>query len=53
MLFRSAMAELGDLPKLAAKPKYSEEEVLEAVSKRIEQKRDEAVKKNKLTGGAD
>jgi len=48
-----AMTELGDLPKLAAKPKYSEEEVLEAVSKRIEQKREEAVKKNKLTGGAD
>ncbi len=45
----AAMAESeGELPKIAAKPKYSEEEVLEAVSKRIEQQRDEAVKKNKL-----
>lgn len=46
------MAAMGEpdmeLPKLAAKTKYSEEEVLEAVSKRIEQQREEAVKKNKL-----
>lgn len=45
----SAMGEEeGELPKIAAKPKFSEEQVLEAVSKRIEQQRDEAVKKNKL-----
>lgn len=31
--------EPGELPKLASKPHYSEEEVLEAVSKRIEQQR--------------
>ena len=37
-----------DLPKIASKPKYSEEEVLEAVSKRIEQQREEGLKKNKI-----
>lgn len=36
-----------ELPKIATKPKYSEEEVLEAVSKRIEQQREEGLKKNK------
>jgi hypothetical protein len=44
----AAMAEGADreLPRIAAKPKYSEEEVLEAVSKRIEQQREDAIKKN-------
>ena len=37
-----------DLPKLTTKPKYSEAEVLEAVSKRIEQQREEGLKKNKI-----
>jgi len=37
-----------ELPKLASKPKYSEAEVLEAVSKRIEQQREEGLKKNKI-----
>lgn len=37
----------GEMPKLAAKPHYTEEEVLEAVSKRIEQQREEALRKNK------
>ena len=37
-----------ELPKLASKTKYSEAEVLEAVSKRIEQQREEGLKKNKL-----
>ena len=37
-----------ELPRIAAKPKYSEAEVLEAVSKRIEQQREEGLKKNKL-----
>lgn len=37
-----------ELPKISAKPKYSEDEVLEAVSKRIEQQRTEAGKKNKF-----
>lgn len=41
--------EPGEMPKLAAKPHYSEEEVLEAVSKRIEQQRDKAVKTNKFS----
>ena len=36
-----------ELPKIASKPKYSEAEVLEAVSKRIEQQREEGLKKNK------
>ncbi len=36
------------MPRLTAKPKYSEEEVLNAVSQRIAQKREDAVKKNKL-----
>lgn len=36
-----------ELPRISVKPKYSEEEVLEAVSKRIEQQREEAGKKNK------
>lgn len=46
----AALAEESDqeLPRIAATPKYSEEEVLEAVSKRIEQQREEAMKKNKL-----
>lgn len=45
----AAMAETeGELPKIAAKPKFSEEQVLEAVSKRIEQQREESVKKNKM-----
>jgi ABC-type nickel/cobalt efflux system permease component RcnA len=45
----AAMAEGADreLPKIASKPKYSEEEVIEAVSKRIEQQREDAQKKNK------
>jgi hypothetical protein len=37
-----------DLPRLSVKPKFSEAEVLEAVSKRIEQQREEGAKKNKL-----
>lgn len=37
-----------ELPKIAAKPKYTEAEVLEAVSKRIEQQREEGLKKNKI-----
>lgn len=37
-----------ELPRIAAKPKYSEAEVFEAVSKRIEQQREEGLKKNKL-----
>jgi len=37
-----------EMPKLASKPKYSEAEVLEAVSKRIEQQREEGLKKNKI-----
>lgn len=37
-----------ELPKLTAKTKYSEAEVLEAVSKRIEQQREEGLKKNKI-----
>lgn len=37
-----------ELPKLASKPKYTEAEVLEAVSKRIEQQREEGLKKNKI-----
>jgi len=46
----AALAEAADLelPQIAAKPKYSEEEVLEAVSKRIEQQREEGLRKNKL-----
>ncbi len=36
------------IPKIASKTHYSEEEVIDAVSKRIEQKRGEATKKNKL-----
>jgi len=40
--------EVGEIPKLAAKPHYSEEEMLEAVSKRIEQQRDKAVKTSKF-----
>jgi hypothetical protein len=46
----AAMAEAADseLPRIAAKPKYSEEEVLEAVSKRIEQQREEGLRKNKI-----
>ena len=36
------------MPKLAAKPHYSEEEVLEAVGKRIEQQREEAARKSKF-----
>lgn len=49
MLATMSAAE-ADIPKLTAKSKtsFSEEEVLEAVSKRIEQNRDEAIKKNKL-----
>lgn len=38
--------ELGEIPKLAAKPHYSEEEVLEAVSKRIEQQRSKSAKES-------
>lgn len=45
-----AADDLGDMPKLASKPNYSEQEVLEAVSKRIEQQREEAMKKNKMAG---
>lgn len=41
--------ESGEIPKLAAKPHYSEDEVLEAVSKRIEQQRDKAAKTNKFS----
>lgn len=41
--------ETGEMPKLTAKPHYSEDEVLEAVSKRIEQQRDKAVKTNKFS----
>ncbi|MDD2500883.1 MAG: hypothetical protein PHN92_08700 [Geobacter sp.] len=37
-----------ELPKLASKQKYTEAEVLEAVSKRIEQQREEGLKKNKI-----
>jgi hypothetical protein len=37
-----------ELPKLTTKTKYSEAEVLEAVSKRIEQQREEGLKKNKI-----
>ncbi|CAH2030614.1 hypothetical protein [Trichlorobacter ammonificans] len=37
-----------DLPLLPRKKGYTEEEVLEAVSKRIQEKREEAVKSNKL-----
>lgn len=45
----AAMAESeSGLPKIASKPKYSEAEVLEAVSKRIEQQREEGLKKNKI-----
>ncbi len=40
--------ELGELPRLAAKSHYSEEEVLEAVGKRIEEQRGQAAKKNKF-----
>ena len=36
--------DLGELPKLSTKPQYSEEEVLEAVSKRIEEQRGKAAK---------
>jgi hypothetical protein len=36
------------IPKIASKPHYTEDEVIDAVSKRIEQQRDEATKKNKL-----
>lgn len=46
-----AAADMGDLPRLSAKPQYSEQEVLDAVSRRIEQQREEAMKKNKLSGG--
>jgi hypothetical protein len=35
-----------ELPRISAKSKYSEEEVIEAVSKRIEKQREDAVKKN-------
>lgn len=38
----------GEMPKLAATSHYTEEEVLEAVSKRIEQQREEAVRKSKF-----
>lgn len=46
----AAMAAESDqeLPRIAAAPKYSEEEVLEAVSKRIEQQREEGLRKNKI-----
>ncbi len=37
-----------DMPKITSKPHFSEEQVIDAVSKRIEQQREEAVKKNKL-----
>jgi len=36
--------ELGEMPKLAAKANYTEAEVLEAVSKRIEEQRSKAAK---------
>lgn len=36
------------LPRISAKPKFSEAEVIEAVSKRIEQNREEGLKKNKI-----
>lgn len=35
-----------ELPRISAKPQYSEEEVLEAVSKRIEQQHAKGAKKN-------
>lgn len=45
----ASMAETGqELPRITTKHKYSEEEVLEAVSKRIEQNREEGLKKNKI-----
>ena len=37
-----------EAPRIAPKKNFSEAEVLEAVSKRIEQQRDEGMKKNKL-----
>ena len=49
------LAEMGDIPpnsvethQISSKTKYSEEEVLDAVSKRIQQNKEEAVKKSKL-----